>query len=196
MKTSSSHLWNASAWMLSLFEWEMNRRGKAAPLKRLARAAAAYAHGQALALIVVLSTYWIVAILGPAFPYLGDVLKDHIGAIVGLPASAAGSFILVVLLRQTVGPIEFEGFGLKLTGAAGAVVIWVVCFLALAGARRRYRHHHLGPPLRHPRVMEARMRRHRPYGSGQEGLTLFSKYKLELITRNQIACSETLAWLL
>ena len=28
---SSSHLWNASAWMLSLFEWEMNKRGNAAP---------------------------------------------------------------------------------------------------------------------------------------------------------------------
>jgi len=30
----------------------------------------------------------------------------------------------------------------------------------------------------------------------KKGLTLFSKYKLELITRNQIACSETLAWVL
>jgi len=28
---SSSQRWNASAWMLSLPEWEMNRRGKAAP---------------------------------------------------------------------------------------------------------------------------------------------------------------------
>jgi hypothetical protein len=30
----------------------------------------------------------------------------------------------------------------------------------------------------------------------KRGQTLFSKYKLELITRNQIACSETLAWVL
>jgi hypothetical protein len=31
---------------------------------------------------------------------------------------------------------------------------------------------------------------------GKRGLTLFSKYKVELIARNQIACSETLAWVL
>jgi hypothetical protein len=30
----------------------------------------------------------------------------------------------------------------------------------------------------------------------KRGLTLFSKYKVELITRNQIACSETMAWVL
>jgi hypothetical protein len=30
----------------------------------------------------------------------------------------------------------------------------------------------------------------------KRGRTLFSKYKVELITRNQIACSETLAWVL
>jgi hypothetical protein len=87
-----------------------------------------------LALIVVLSTYWIAAILAPAFPYLGDVLHDHIAAIVGLPASAAVSFILVVFLRQIQGPIEIEGWGFKFTGAAGSLVIWLVCFLALVGA--------------------------------------------------------------
>jgi hypothetical protein len=30
----------------------------------------------------------------------------------------------------------------------------------------------------------------------KRGLTSFSKYKVELITRSQIACSETLAWVL
>jgi hypothetical protein len=68
------------------------------------------------------------------FPYGNELLKDHYAAMVGLPAGAAVSFILVVLLRQTEGPIEFEGLGFKFKGAAGQVAMWVVCFLAFAGA--------------------------------------------------------------
>jgi hypothetical protein len=63
-----------------------------------------------------------------------DILKAHYAAIVGLPAGAAVSFILVVLLRQTEGPIEFEGLTFKFQGASGQVAMWVVCFLAFAGA--------------------------------------------------------------
>jgi len=63
-----------------------------------------------------------------------DILKAHFAAIVGLPAGAAVSFILVVLLRQTDGPIHFEAFTLKFCGASGQVAMWVVCFLAFAGA--------------------------------------------------------------
>jgi hypothetical protein len=63
-----------------------------------------------------------------------DILKAHFAAIVGLPAGAAVSFILVVLLRQTEGPIHFEGLTFKFNGASGQVAMWVVCFLAFAGA--------------------------------------------------------------
>jgi hypothetical protein len=63
-----------------------------------------------------------------------DILVVHYAAIVGLPAAAAVSFILVVLLRQIDGPIEFEGLGFKFRGAAGQVVLWVLCFLAFSGA--------------------------------------------------------------
>jgi hypothetical protein len=63
-----------------------------------------------------------------------EVLKDHYAAIVGLPAAASVSFILVVLLRQTDGPIEFEGLGFKFRGASGQVAMWVICFLAFAVA--------------------------------------------------------------
>lgn len=59
-------------------------------------------------------------------------LKDHYAALVGLPAVASVSFILVVLLRQTDGPIEFEGFGFKFRGASGQVAMWVISFLAFA----------------------------------------------------------------
>jgi hypothetical protein len=60
------------------------------------------------------------------------LLRDHYAALVGLPAAASVSFILVVLLRQTDGPIEFEGLGFKFRGASGQVAMWVICFLAFA----------------------------------------------------------------
>jgi hypothetical protein len=63
-----------------------------------------------------------------------SVLKDHFAAIIGLPGAAGVAFVLVIFLRQTEGPIEFEGLGFKFKGAAGQVVLWVLCFLAIAGA--------------------------------------------------------------
>jgi hypothetical protein len=76
---------------------------------------------------------WGLFIAAAGFPFGAEILKDHWSAIIGLPASAAVSFILVVFLRQTDGPIEFEGLGFKFKGAAGQVAMWVVCFLAFAG---------------------------------------------------------------
>jgi len=79
---------------------------------------------------------FLVSVSGfPAgFPYWAEVVRDHYAVIVGLPAAAAVSFILVVLLRQTEGPIEFEGMGFKFHGASGQVAMWVACFLAFAVA--------------------------------------------------------------
>jgi hypothetical protein len=77
---------------------------------------------------------YFLFVAASGFPYANEILKDHYAAIIGLPASAAVSFILVVFLRQTDGPIEFEGLGFKFKGASGQVVMWVLCFLAFAGA--------------------------------------------------------------
>jgi len=48
--------------------------------------------------------------------------------------SELGAFSHVVFLRQTDGPIEFNGLGFEFKGASGQVAMWVVCFLAIAGA--------------------------------------------------------------
>jgi hypothetical protein len=40
------------------------------------------------------------------------------------------SFALVVFLRQTEGPIEFEGLGMKFNGAQ--VVLWAFCIIVFA----------------------------------------------------------------
>jgi hypothetical protein len=87
---------------------------------------------------VAISVAYLYVLLVATAGFAGwqDVLKDHYAAIVGLPAAAAVSFIIVVLLRQTEGPIEFEGLGFKFHSASGQVAMWVVCFLAFAGAIR------------------------------------------------------------
>jgi hypothetical protein len=61
-------------------------------------------------------------------------LSDHYAALIGLPAAVATAFAIVVFLRQTDGPVEFEGLGFKFEGAAGQVVMWVFCFLAIISA--------------------------------------------------------------
>jgi hypothetical protein len=61
-----------------------------------------------------------------------ELLKEHYAAIMGLPGAAAGAFVLVTLFRQAEGQIKINLWGLQLEGAAGPVLLWVVCFLAIA----------------------------------------------------------------
>jgi hypothetical protein len=62
------------------------------------------------------------------------LLRDHFAAIAGLPGAVMVAFALVVFLRQTDGPVEFEGLGFKFKGASGQVIMWAVCFLSMAVA--------------------------------------------------------------
>jgi hypothetical protein len=59
---------------------------------------------------------------------------DHFAATVGLSFAALGSLCLVLLLRYSAGPIEFEGMGFKFKGASGPIILWVICFLAMVSA--------------------------------------------------------------
>ena len=67
-------------------------------------------------------------------PWQIEILKRHYAAIVGLPSAAAGSFILITIFRQFTGEIEVDVPGFALKGAAGPLIFWVVCFLAIAWA--------------------------------------------------------------
>lgn len=62
------------------------------------------------------------------------ILIDHFIALFGLPAAAAAAFIIVTLFRQGEEPIRIKGLGFEIQGAAGPVVLWVLCFLAICGA--------------------------------------------------------------
>ncbi|WP_018643768.1 hypothetical protein [Bradyrhizobium huanghuaihaiense] len=77
---------------------------------------------------------WALLVTVTQFKYWEELLRLHFAAIIGLPGAAAASFALVVFLRQTEGPIEFEGLGFKFKGASGQVAMWAVCFLTIAAA--------------------------------------------------------------
>ncbi|NUU40368.1 hypothetical protein [Tardiphaga robiniae] len=77
---------------------------------------------------------WTIWVVVTQFSKWESMLETHFAAIVGLPGAAAAAFALVVFLRQTDGPIEFEFLGFKFKGASGQVAMWVICFWAIAGA--------------------------------------------------------------
>jgi hypothetical protein len=63
---------------------------------------------------------------------LGPLFVKDFPVLVGLPVAAVGAFVIVTFLRQGEAPIEFEGLGFKLRGAAGQVVLWLLCFIVFA----------------------------------------------------------------
>jgi len=86
--------------------------------------------------------FFTIIILGSAFFYLlsvlGEPLFDRVFLVppqvlpfAGVSFSSGLSLLIVLTLRFTVGPIEFEGLGFKFRGASGPVVLWVLCFLAI-----------------------------------------------------------------
>jgi hypothetical protein len=66
--------------------------------------------------------------------YWPRIIENHFAAVVGLPLAAAAAFIIVTLLRQGQGELEFEGLGFKFRGPSGQIVLWLLCFLGIAGA--------------------------------------------------------------
>jgi hypothetical protein len=77
--------------------------------------------------VLVLRFFWSTDIT-----FWQQIAREHFLASVGLTGFAITSFGVVVFLRQTDGPIEFEAWGLKFKGAAGQVVLWAFCVLTLS----------------------------------------------------------------
>jgi hypothetical protein len=59
------------------------------------------------------------------------IFYEHLAAVVGVPGAIIAAFVLVNVLEQVSGPIEFEGLGFKFKGASGTVVLWVLVFLSI-----------------------------------------------------------------
>jgi hypothetical protein len=71
--------------------------------------------------------------VGPASAtnWFTRVLEAQFAACIGVPLSAISAACIVLLLKATTGPIEFEALGFKFRGASGPIVLWIFCFLAI-----------------------------------------------------------------
>lgn len=67
--------------------------------------------------------------------WTGQVSAYHLSMIFGAPFQTSfaifSALFVVLLLRFSTGPIEFEGLGFKFRGASGPLVMWILCFLAI-----------------------------------------------------------------
>jgi hypothetical protein len=82
--------------------------------------------------ISILNVYW----MAQQEWFFKDVLREHLLVMVGVPEAGGAAMAIVVFLRQTDGPIEFEGLGFKLKGAAGQGTMWILTFLAIVVAMK------------------------------------------------------------
>ncbi|MCW5204046.1 hypothetical protein VU12_14045, partial [Desulfobulbus sp. US4] len=63
-----------------------------------------------------------------------DMVFQHFSATVGLAFATITSLCLILLLRYSAGPIEFEGLGFKFKGASGPIVLWIFCYLVMVSS--------------------------------------------------------------
>lgn len=63
-----------------------------------------------------------------------QVLQQHLLALIGLPGCVIVAFVLVVVLEQVSGPIEFEALRFKFKGTSGQIAMWLAVFFSLVAA--------------------------------------------------------------
>jgi hypothetical protein len=82
--------------------------------------------------ILVFAYFFYIIRWAFTYPEAPKLMAEHLAAVVGLPICAIAAFLLVSLLKVGEGPIEIEGLSFKFKGAAGPVILWIFCFLAMA----------------------------------------------------------------
>jgi hypothetical protein len=84
------------------------------------------------AAVLLGSLYLTLTITSELFPIrVLPIIREHFVTVIGLPSAALVALCVVILLESSSGPLEFEGLGFKFKGAAGPVVLWIACFLAI-----------------------------------------------------------------
>ena len=77
---------------------------------------------------------WAVWKISQDSGFWDKFIYSHFAALIGIPAAAGAAFVLVSILRQIDGPIEFEISGFKAKGSTGQVILWVICFMSFVFA--------------------------------------------------------------
>jgi hypothetical protein len=68
--------------------------------------------------------------------WLVKIIQTHFAATIAVPLSGVSSLCVVLTLKATAGPIEFEAFGFKFHGASGPLIFWLITFLGFISAVR------------------------------------------------------------
>jgi hypothetical protein len=67
--------------------------------------------------------------------WVEKIVQAHFAAIIGLPSAAVAAAVLVIVLEINAGDIAMNGpLGFQFKGAAGPLILWIFCFLAIAVA--------------------------------------------------------------
>lgn len=77
------------------------------------------------------AAFLYLVILGARKGILNESTLAHVPTIIGLPLAALASLMLVLALRTVSGDIEVKALGFELKGAAGPLIMWILCFLAI-----------------------------------------------------------------
>ena len=88
----------------------------------------------ALGALLAVAGLIIIAWVNRFDPVLTEQVVKNFAAIIGLPFAFIAAFVVVALFREGAGPMEFSGFGLTSKGASGEIILWILCFLAIAGS--------------------------------------------------------------
>jgi hypothetical protein len=60
------------------------------------------------------------------------IVVDQIAVIMGLPMAGLFALLIVAVFQSTTGAVKFEATpAFKFEGAAGPIIFWVICFLAI-----------------------------------------------------------------
>lgn len=78
--------------------------------------------------------FFLARDIANAEPWMMEIFRGHPAAVLGLPTAALAALCIVLFLEAKSGRIEFEGFGFKFRGASGEIVLWLICFLAIAAS--------------------------------------------------------------
>lgn len=89
-----------------------------------------------LVVIGLLFMLWFlgrVAYLSMTKDRFAGITRSHFAAVIGLPLAAIGCLFLVLVSEKvTQGPIVVKGLGFQFEGAAGPVILWAICIVAVA----------------------------------------------------------------
>lgn len=65
-----------------------------------------------------------------------EVARNHPATVAGISVAGCSAFVVITFYGVVAGPIKISLWGLAIEGAAGPVLLWILCVLGLALAAR------------------------------------------------------------